>query len=464
MCRYCPEKIKKIQIMGDKEEAENDRRKLMNKIFCSALTAVVAGAMLTGCAMPWEKGADDDVAPGGYSYTADSNSEQKQAYRWLIEPTINADNIISFDGSQVDPNNEKNTAYANYSVIRQNGKYGIIDYSGNMVVPAEYDDYYTCWCGEVTLFNIINEKNDEYEYCSIDSSNQVVYYAAEHHDSSPKYYWNSNEEKIYVKDADEEQGEEYTGKKAVVVCEADVKKSDNGFYDISPVSEPLYGLAKKDKLILDMQYTDFYAPAYKGAGLTCIAFENDEGKWGYVGSDGKTIIDFKCDGDMSAYCGKVIDDEMAVHPYLFTDDYLPVSIDSSYGYYDIDGNCIVKPGEFDQARPAHNGKAWVMKSGKWGVIAFGDAPVEENSSEEETTTTTTTTSYITTTTTSTTTKTTSVSTETKKATETTPSLTQPSETTEVSTNTETVTETVTEPVTETDPPAPEPEPEPTPEQ
>lgn len=448
--------------MGDKEEAENDRRKLMNKIFCSALTAVVAGAMLTGCAMPWEKGADDDVAPGGYSYTADSNSEQKQAYRWLIEPTINADNIISFDGSQVDPNNEKNTAYANYSVIRQNGKYGIIDYSGNMVVPAEYDDYYTCWCGEVTLFNIINEKNDEYEYCSIDSSNQVVYYAAEHHDSSPKYYWNSNEEKIYVKDADEEQGEEYTGKKAVVVCEADVKKSDNGFYDISPVNEPLYGLAKKDKLILDMQYTDFYAPAYKSAGLTCIAFENDEGKWGYVGSDGKTIIDFKCDGDMSAYCGKVIDDEMAVHPYLFTDDYLPVSIDSSYGYYDIDGNCIVKPGEFDQARPAHNGKAWVMKSGKWGVIAFGDAPVEEDSSEEETTTTTTTTSYITTTTTSKTTTTTSVSTETKKATETTPSLTQPSETTEVSTNTETVTETVTEPVTETDPPAPEPEPEPEP--
>lgn len=450
--------------MGDKEEAENDRRKLMNKIFCSALTAVVAGAMLTGCAMPWEKGADDDVAPGGYSYTADSNSEQKQAYRWLIEPTINADNIISFDGSQVDPNNEKNTAYANYSVIRQNGKYGIIDYSGNMVVPAEYDDYYTCWCGEVTLFNIINEKNDEYEYCSIDSSNQVVYYAAEHHDSSPKYYWNSNEEKIYVKDADEEQGEEYTGKKAVLVCEADVKKSDNGFYDISPVSEPLYGLAKKDKLILDMQYTDFYAPAYKGAGLTCIAFENDEGKWGYVGSDGKTIIDFKCDGDMSAYCGRVIDDEMAVHPYLFTDDYLPVSIDSSYGYYDIDGNCIVKPGEFDQARPAHNGKAWVMKSGKWGVIAFGDAPVEEDSSEEETTTTTTTTSYITTTTTSKTTTTTSASTETKKATETTPSLTQPSETTEVSTNTETATETVTEPVTETDPPAPEPEPEPTPEQ
>ena len=450
--------------MGDKEEAENDRRKLMNKIFCSALTAVVAGAMLTGCAMPWEKGADDDVAPGGYSYTADSNSEQKQAYRWLIEPTINADNIISFDGSQVDPNNEKNTAYANYSVIRQNGKYGIIDYSGNMVVPAEYDDYYTCWCGEVTLFNIINEKNDEYEYCSIDSSNQVVYYAAELHDSSPKYYWNSNEEKIYVKDADEEQGEEYTGKKAVVVCEADVKKSDNGFYDISPVSEPLYGLAKKDKLILDMQYTDFYAPAYKGAGLTCIAFENDEGKWGYVGSDGKTIIDFKCDGDMSAYCGRVIDDEMAVHPYLFTDDYLPVSIDSSYGYYDIDGNCIVKPGEFDQARPAHNGKAWVMKSGKWGVIAFGDAPVEEDSSEEETTTTTTTTSYITTTTTSKTTTTTSASTETKKATETTPSLTQPSETTEVSTNTETATETVTEPVTETDPPAPEPEPEPTPEQ
>ena len=84
--------------MGDKEEAENDRRKLMNKIFCSALTAVVAGAMLTGCAMPWEKGADDDVAPGGYSYTADSNSEQKQAYRWLDRKSTrlnSSHNVIS---------------------------------------------------------------------------------------------------------------------------------------------------------------------------------------------------------------------------------------------------------------------------------------------------------------------------------------------------------------------------------
>ncbi len=108
---------------------------------------------------------------------------------------------------------------------------------------------------------------------------------------------------------------------------------------------------------------------------------------------------------------------MAVHPYLFTDDYLPVSIDSSYGYYDIDGNCIVKPGEFRSGKTCSQRQGMGNEVWKWGVIAFGDAPVEEDSSEEETTTTTTTTSYITTTTTSKTTTTTSASTETKKATE-----------------------------------------------
>lgn len=460
------DKNKKLNKMRQSQkEAENDRRKLMNKFICSALTAAIAGAMLTGCSMPWENGSGEDTAPDGYSYTADSNSQQEQAYYWLLEPSISADNIISFDGSQVDPDNEQNTAYASYSVIRQGGKYGIIDYDGSMVVPAEYDDYYTCWCGEVTLYNVIDEKNGEYEYCSIDSSNQVVNYVADHHDSSPEYFWNSDEKQIYVKNKDEDYGREYTGKKAVVVSEADITKNDNGYYDITPKKDSLYGLAKKDKLILDIKYADYYAPAYKGAGLTCIAFQNDEGKWGYVGSDGKTIIDFKCDGDMSTYGGRIIDDEMATHPYLFTGDYVPVSVNASYGYYNIDGECIINPGEFEQARPVHNGKAWVRKNGMWGVIRIGEAPVEDESSETETSTTTTTTTSMTTSASTSTSTTTASSTTTAEATTTTTAsevtepVTTPSETQPTETEPPVTEPPVTEPVV-TDPIVTEPEPTP----
>ncbi|MDO4943980.1 MAG: WG repeat-containing protein [Ruminococcus sp.] len=380
----------------------------MKKLTYTAACCAAAAVMLVGCAIPGiESGGSDNSMTDSYSYTPANEEEAKQGYSWIIEPSISADNIISFDGSQVDPDDEQNSAYANYSVIRQNGKYGLIDFKGNIVIQPEYDDYYTCWCGEVTLFNVIDEKNEKYEYCTVDSSKQIVDYVSDHTDNAPKYYWDAESKKIFVKNNNEEYGTEYTGKKTVVVGEAKIESAGNGYYDITPEENSLYGLAKKGKLLLDMVYFDYYAPSYKGAGLTCIALKDGEGKWGYVGSDGKTVVEFKCDGDMSTYNGSLIDDETKAHPFLFTGDYVPVSVNANYGYYDIEGNCIVRPGEFEQARPVHNGRAWVRQNGLWGVIKLGeiieDEPTkyEDSSSKSETTTTKSSTSTSTSTTTTT---------------------------------------------------------------
>lgn len=380
----------------------------MKKLNYTAACCAAAAVMLVGCAIPGiESGGSDNSMTDSYSYTPATEEETKLGYSWIIEPSISADNIISFDGSQVDPDDEQNSAYANYSVIRQNGKYGLIDFKGNIVIQPEYDDYYTCWCGEVTLFNVIDEKNEKYEYCTVDSSKQIVDYVSDHTDNAPKYYWDAESEKIFVKNNNEEYGTEYTGKKTVVVGEAKIESAGNGYYDITPEENSLYGLAKKGKLLLDMVYFDYYAPSYKGAGLTCIALKDGEGKWGYVGSDGKTVVEFKCDGDMSTYNGRLIDDETKAHPFLFTGDYVPVSVNANYGYYDIEGNCIVRPGEFEQARPVHNGRAWVRQNGLWGVIKLGeiieDEPTkyEDSSSKSETTTTKSSTSTSTSTTTTT---------------------------------------------------------------
>lgn len=378
----------------------------MKKLTCTAACLSAAAVMLSGCAIPGiESGGSDNSMTDSYSYTPNAEEEIKQGYSWIMEPSVSADNIISFDGSQVDPDDEENSAYANYSVIRQDGKYGLIDFRGNIVIQPEYDDYYTCWCGEITLVNVIDEKNEKYEYCTVDSSKQIVDYVSDHKDNAPKYYWDAESEKIFVKNNNEEYGTEYKGKKTVVVGEAKIESTGNGYYDITPEENSLYGLAKKGKLLLDMVYFDYYAPSYKGAGLTGIALKDGEGKWGYVGSDGKTIVDFKCDGDMSTYNGGLIDDETKSHPFLFTGDYVPVSVNASYGYYDIEGNCIVRPGEFEQARPVHNGKAWVRYNGLWGIIQIGeiieDEPTKyEDSSSKRETTTKSSTSTTTTTTTS----------------------------------------------------------------
>ncbi|MBR1561938.1 MAG: hypothetical protein IJ645_01895, partial [Ruminococcus sp.] len=143
----------------------------MNRILCSVTAAAVAATLLAGCDNPFSKKKAEDNTMSGYSYTAD-NTTKEQAYSWLIKPSIDADNIITFDASQVDPDNELSTMAENYSVIRRNGKYGLIDYGANIIVQPEYDDFYTCWCGEIVLYSIKKDDygNEYYDYCTIDSS------------------------------------------------------------------------------------------------------------------------------------------------------------------------------------------------------------------------------------------------------------------------------------------------------
>ena len=171
-----------------------------------------------------------------------------------------------------------------------------------------------------------------------------------------------------------------------------------------------------------------------------------------MSSSGKEIIPFKCDGILSSYSGSLIDDAESIHPYLFTEEFVPVSIGSTYGYYNIDGECVVSPGEFEQARPVHNGRAWVRKNGMWGIIQLGEIIEEEESSDNDSKVTTTVTSFTWSSSTTTTTTTTSVTSSAVTSEETTTTKkTSVSSVTQTETSASQVTEpTVTESVTETE--------------
>ncbi|WP_124098177.1 WG repeat-containing protein [Ruminococcus sp. Marseille-P6503] len=356
----------------------------MRKKIGAALSFAAACALLAGCSIPGlsDQSEDDEFIPDGSYYDNKESEENKvENYSWVLEPSVQADNIIVFDSSQIDPENESNTAYINASVIYKDGMYGFVDYKGNVIVKPSYSGYYTCACGEMVLYNVLDEKTGEMEYCTLDSQGQALGYVKDHEDYSPDYFWDSDEEEVYVLDGNKDYAERYTGKKTVVVAKAEISDAGNGWFEVNNADYSAYALAKEDELILDFDYTDYYAPAFKGAGLTAIALEKD-GKWGYVSSSGEEIISFKCDGILSSYCGELIDSEEKIHPYLFTEEFLPVSVGSTYGYYNIDGECVVAPGEFEQARPVHNGRAWVRKNGMWGVIQLGEIVEEEESSEE----------------------------------------------------------------------------------
>lgn len=370
----------------------------MNKILRSTLAAAAASAvLLTSCAMPGSnKKSGKNEMTDSYSFSPNEENSGEQVYSWLIQPSIRADNIISFDASRIDPEIVDNKSYMNYSVIRQSGRYGLIDYAGNMIIKTEYDDYYVCRCGEIVLFNVIDERNEEYEYCTIDSAKQISNRPVHTTDESNVYYLDISTQKVFSGKRGSDVVSEYTGKKTVAVTEADVELDDYGTFKVTVPEGALCGMAKNGEVITECQYDAYYAPTYKGSGATCIAFQNASGKWGYLDSEGNVVIDFICDGDPNAYNGMVTDDQMLAHPYLFCDEYIPVCKDGYYSYYNIEGEQVVRAGEFGQARPVNNGRAWVKQNDYWGVIQLGEIieeekPKEDSSQDESSTASTTTT-------------------------------------------------------------------------
>lgn len=357
----------------------------MKKAFLKPLAAVAAAALLVGCTLPGARVQDDDYYNGDLD-TSPAKNNQIINYVWQLEPSIAAENIIVFDGSQVDPDaTDKSEMYERLAVISRSGVYGLIDYGGNIIVQPNYKYYFLAPNGQIVLYNTLDEKGEQREYCTLDEDGKVTdqYYGES--SARVKYYYDEENKSIYyAKESEEWNVHRYEDKKTVVAVKADVL--DNGMsievVEPDPGTER-YGMVNQDGVVLDFEYESFYAPTFKGTGVTAVALKKD-GKWGYVDSKGAELIGFNCDEVFSSYNGELTDDPNASHPYLYSEEFVPVSINYSFGYYNMEGKCVVKSIEFSQARPVHHGKAWVSNGNAWGVIRFGE---EE---EEETTTTTTT--------------------------------------------------------------------------
>ena len=365
----------------------------MNKLLRSTVAAAVTAAVLTGCTVPGTntRGGKSNEMTDSYSFTPNEAAESESVYSWLIQPSIQADNIISFDASRIDPDTADNKSYMNYSIVRQNGKYGLIDYAGNFIIKPAYDDYYVCSCGEVVLVNIIDERKKEYEYCTVDADKKISDKPKHTEDESKVYYWDIQSEKVFEGKRGTNVVTEYSSKKTVPVTEANVSLDDYGGYEVSVPDGAMCGLAQDGALITELIYDAYYAPSYKGLGTTLCAFRDTNGKWGYLDKDANVVIDFICDGDPNAYNGFLTDDQNLIHPYLFCDEYIPVYKDGYYSYYSYDGEQVVRAGEFAQARPINNGRAWVKQGDYWGVVQMGEIieeekPKEDSSSQASTTT------------------------------------------------------------------------------
>lgn len=415
------------------------------------LCSVIIGTMLlSGCSLfGTSQSDDDDCFLTGGSYADNQVVSSKNEYQWLLKPSIQAANIISSDLGYVNTDDEVNRSFVQTSIIYNNGKYGFINYDGSIILEPSYDYYYICNCGQMILYNMSDEEISE--ICTLDKQGQIVYDTYIHEDDAPEYFWDETTQKTYVKKKNEDYAREYTENGIVVAAKTTVTMIEYNSYSIPALTNPVYGVVKDNKMLTDFEYEDYYAPPFRSVKSTAIALKKN-GKWGYISEDGSEIIPFECDDILSSYNGSINNISDKSHPYLFSDGFVPVCIDSSYCYYNMSGECVVSHGEFEQARPVVNGKAWVKCNGKWGVIQLGE--VKEITLYTTTTLSTTTkslesssTSKTSTTSTKTTSKTTSKSASATTSKTTTPTNTsQNSNTTAVSEQTTIKTETTTAPV------------------
>ena len=340
----------------------------MRKYVHSVLCLIIIGILcFSGCDFLNRKPADDDYfLTGNYDSWTESNNEQ--SFQWIIKPSVPASNIIVADFSQVN-STQINRYFLNVAIIYSDGQYGFIDYDGNMVVEPSYDHYYICSCGQIILYNTINDLIAE--SCTLDTNGRPTYNAYIHEDSSPEYYWDDDTEQLYVKKKNEYFAAPYYGYGTIVAELTTATEISYNTYSVPTDNNPVYAVFKDGSKITDFIYEDYYAPAYRSTDSTAIALKSN-GKWGYVDSNGNELLSYKCEDILSSFNGSYNGISDKSHPYLYSEGFVPVCIDSNYSYYNKEGKAVVSEGIFEQARPVINGKAWVKCDGKWGVIQLGE--------------------------------------------------------------------------------------------
>lgn len=267
-----------------------------------------------------------------------------KAYTWQLEPSIEAEDIIVLDESYV-PNSETNARGEHiadrsfYAIVQRNGKYAFIDYNGNELSDF-YNKYWTCGCGALDLYNDYSEGvyylNDQLSLsynewgCQHGMLSDYVYYdiSTGMFDDDSDYYLSTSDNIDTIAATSEDP------------------------------SMAKYALIHNSELSTNFIFEDAKKVTYnsRNTGNTLVACKQN-GKWGYYRYDGSEVISCQFDD------GEV---------YVPSDGYIAVCRDGDWGYYNINGNEVISCGEFEQARPVYDGKAWVKKDGKRGVILIDE--------------------------------------------------------------------------------------------
>ena len=303
-------------------------------------------------------------------------------YTWVVEPEIEADDIFYIkddDSVEYSYNELKRQKSSEYAVIELEGLYGLISSNGEMTVDAEYSNIedrfgrYLLTRNEAKFEPMMNEDWRWYFFDEETGDIKVAEGFGGGVIMEGLYYYyngihNTNENEAYAY-----MEYEFTDPEAAIpIRQSDRMYESSDSYD-GRWPEGLYAVYNDGQLVTDFIYEDCGS---ESSGLLAVKLD---GKWGYVRADGTEVIPAEYD-DSWVYD---TEDGTVSSCYAASEGYIVLVKDSVWEMRDTDGNLVMPGGVFEEMRPVYDGRCWVKKNGKWGVIEIMEKKQTDRTGEEK---------------------------------------------------------------------------------
>ena len=296
-------------------------------------------------------------------------TEEEYAPEWVISPSIEAQAIDPIVRATFNENtNHYDITYDAYFRIMQNSKYGIIDFNGKTVVEPQFDELYAIR-GTKDYMGITTDSDGDKEQTYITGGSFETETAYKKYNTEKyEYYWNTGSSEVVFVKTEAGDSKQQDGKPSLPEVVKGVNRTGNAYK-----ADGTYGLYSNSTNVTGM--------IYSGAG--CFADSKaaflSNGKWGYIDSNGRTVIPFEYDAvwNYSALGGSDT-------PYESYNGFITLCKDKKFGVMKDDGSVLI-PFIFDGATPVVNGMAFVKSGGKWGVLLVDKNSVTREPVSEDTT-------------------------------------------------------------------------------
>ncbi|MDD4851034.1 MAG: WG repeat-containing protein [Gemmiger sp.] len=288
-------------------------------------------------------------------------------YRWVVEPTLEAESLTPALQMRGGTDREDFNAIGyptndGCMVVVQGGKYGLIDSTGSFAAPCQYDGLVVGYDARYLLWQG-SESDPDTVYFTIDEAGQIqpaderMEYDIRGTAPNVALVWVPELEGIYKNSgADSYLNGQYTGGVPVVasyVTELVTEAGGSAYYTATDG----WVLTDGVKPVNDTRYED-------AGNYSCgVVPVKQDGQWGYLDAAGNTVIPFGCEP-----CIATGIEGAKNRPFDATYGSVVVCQNGQYALYDTTGAVVIPFGDLEALLPAYQDTLWAKKDGKWGVI------------------------------------------------------------------------------------------------